>query len=81
MILTSVAEDQIKMAKSWDKFKAGHYIGKSQNKNFEMNLNDGINNLYSFAKRFKMSQKQKKFFKFRENHISNIINLKKNEKK
>ena len=74
MILISVAEDQVKMANSWCKFKAGYYIGKSNNKNFEINLNNAIKNLYSFKKRFVMAQKQKKFFKLRKNYTSNFIN-------
>jgi spore coat polysaccharide biosynthesis predicted glycosyltransferase SpsG len=74
MILISVAEDQVEMAKSWSKFKVGHYIGKSNNKNFELNLNGAIKNLFSFKKRFAMSQKQKKFFKLRKNYTSNFIN-------
>ena len=49
------------MDKSWNKLKAGYYIGKSDTKNFKINLRDGINNLYLFKKRFKMSEKQKKF--------------------
>ena len=74
MILTSVAEDQVKMAKSWNKFQAGYYIGKSNNKNFEINLNDAIKSLFSFKKRFVMTQKQKSFFKSIKNYTSNFIN-------
>jgi len=74
MILLSVAQNQVGIAKSWNNFEAGYYIGNHVNKNFEIKLNNSINDLSSFTKRNKMINKQKKFFNNKFNYRSDFIN-------
>jgi spore coat polysaccharide biosynthesis predicted glycosyltransferase SpsG len=75
MILLSIAENQVGLAKSWNKLEAGYYVGKSENKNFEIKLNNSINDLSSLSKRNIMIDKQKKFFDNKFNFTSDFIKI------
>ena len=79
MILISIAENQISIAKSWNKLKLGCYAGNPQNKNFNTKLNNYINNLYNFDERFKMSNKQKKIYNNTFSYIPDLVSVRKNE--
>ena len=73
MILISIAENQVGIAKSWEKLKLGRYIGKPYNKNFQTKLSNSINNLYCFIERSKMSSRQKKIFDKNFSYISDLV--------
>lgn len=75
MILISVAENQIKIAKAWNKLNVGYFIGKSDAKNFSFKLNKAINLLYNFEDRSIMSKKQKKIFNFKKSNNFKLTNL------
>lgn len=72
MILISIAENQVNIAKSWNRLKAGLYVGKSINKNFKKNLLISIDNLNSYKKRLKMSFTQKNIFRNKVDFISHL---------
>ena len=82
MILISVANNQIKIAKTWNKLKVGSYVGKWSAKNFKTILKCAIDNLNSYKKRLKMSKIQSKVFNLKHNYIVNLVNnLNKNNNK
>jgi len=82
MILISVANNQIKIAKTWNKLKVGSYVGKWSAKNFKTSLKCAIDNLNSYKKRLKMSKIQSKVFNLKHNYIVNLVNnLNKNNNK
>jgi spore coat polysaccharide biosynthesis predicted glycosyltransferase SpsG len=79
MILISVAENQIDIAKSWDALNVGYYVGKSNDKKFKLKLEKKIKKIYNFKNRFKIAQMQRKIFNYKISYKFEIRKILKND--